>query len=129
MTTLTLHATGPVAPVEAWDRYLRPDRWSSWAPQITGVVTDADRIAQGVTGRVRGPVGISVPFVVDEVDDASRRWRWSVQVGPARMTLLHWVTAGPDSGTTTGLRVSAPLPLAVGYAPAALLALHGLVRA
>jgi hypothetical protein len=45
------------------------------------------------------------------------------------MTLLHWVTAGPDSGTTTGLRVSAPLPLAVGYAPAALLALHGLVRA
>ena len=65
---------------------------------------------------------------VDEVDDASQRWRWTVQVGPARMTLLHWVTSGPDGGTTTGLRVRGPLPLAAGYAPAALVALHGLVR-
>jgi len=128
VTTLTLHATGPVDPVEAWDRYLHPARWSSWAPQITGVHTDAERIAQGVTGRVRGPLGVSVPFVVDEVDDVSRRWRWTVQVGPARLTLLHWVTSGPDGGTTTGLRVRGPLPLAAGYAPAALVALHGLVR-
>ena len=64
----------------------------------------------------------------DEVDDGTRRWRWTVQVGPARMTLLHWVTSGPDGGTTTGLRVRGPLPLAAGYAPAALVALHGLVR-
>jgi hypothetical protein len=128
VTTLTLHATGPVAPAEAWDRYLRPGRWSSWAPQITGVVTDAERIAQGVTGRVRGPVGVTLPFVVDEVDDASHRWRWTVQIGPARLTLLHWVTPGPDGGTTTGLRVRGPLPLVAGYAPAALVALHGLVR-
>ena len=128
MTTLTLHATGPVVPAEAWDRYRHPARWSSWAPQITGVDTDADVIAQGVTGRVRGPLGVSVPFVVDEVDETTRRWRWTVQVGPARMTLLHWVTPGPDGGTTTGLRVRGPLPLAAGYAPAALVALHGLVR-
>jgi len=128
VTTLTLHATGPVAPAEAWDRYLHPARWSSWAPQITGVVTDAERIAQGVTGRVRGPVGITVPFVVDEVDDASRQWRWTVQVGPARLTLTHWVAPGADGGTTTGLRVRGPLLLAAGYAPAALVALHGLVR-
>jgi Polyketide cyclase / dehydrase and lipid transport len=128
VTTLTLHATGPIAPAEAWDRYLHPGRWSSWAPQILGVETDTERIAQGVTGRVRGPLGVTVPFVVDEVDDASRRWRWTVQVGPARMSLLHWVTSGPDGGTTTGLRVRGPLPLAAGYAPAALVALHGLVR-
>ena len=128
VSTLTLHATGPVAPAEAWDRYVRPARWSGWAPQITGVVTDAEVIAQGVTGRVRGPLGVTVPFVVDEVDDASRRWRWTVQVGPARMTLLHWVTPGPDGGTTTGLRVRGPLPLTVGYAGPALVALHGLVR-
>ena len=128
VTTLTLHATGPVDPDEAWDRYVHPARWSSWAPQITGVVTDADRISQAVTGRVRGPIGVSLPFVVDEVDDATRQWRWTVQVGPARLTLLHWVTSGPDGGTTTGLRVRGPLPLAAGYAPAALLALHGLVR-
>ncbi|MGY1843316.1 SRPBCC family protein [Modestobacter sp. SYSU DS0875] len=128
MTTLTLHATGPVDPAEAWDRYLHPARWSSWAPQITGVVTDAGRIAQGVTGRVRGPLGVSLPFVVDEVDEATRRWRWTVQVGAPRLTLTHWVSAGPDGGTTTGLRVRGPLPLVLGYAPAALVALHGLVR-
>jgi hypothetical protein len=129
VTTRTLHATGPVDPAEAWDRYLHPARWSSWSPQITGVDTAAEEIAQGVTGRVRGPVGISVPFLVDEVDAATRRWRWTVQVGPARLTLLHWVADGPDGGTTTGLRVRGPLPLVLGYAPAALLALHGLVRA
>jgi hypothetical protein len=129
VTTTTLHATGPVDPAEAWDRYLHPARWSSWSPQITGVDTAAEEIAQGVTGRVLGPVGISVPFLVDEVDAATRRWRWTVQVGPARLTLLHWVADGPDGGTTTGLRVRGPLPLVLGYAPAALLALHGLVRA
>jgi hypothetical protein len=127
VTSLTLHATGPVAPAEAWDRYLYPARWASWAPQITGVVTDAARIAQGVTGRVRGPVGISLPFLVDEVDEGSRQWRWTVYVGPGRLTLLHWVAPGAEGGTTTGLRVRGPLPLAAGYAPAALVALHGLV--
>jgi hypothetical protein len=129
VTTLTLHATGPVRPAEAWNRFLHPHRWSSWAPQITGVVTDADRIAQGVTGRVRGPAGISLPFVVDEVDDASRQWRWTVHVGPARLTLVHWVSPGAGGGTTTGLKVRGPLPLAAGYAPAALVALRRLVRA
>ena len=128
VSTVTLHASGPVDPAEAWDRYVHPARWSSWAPQITGVVTDAERIAQAVTGRVRGPVGISLPFVVDEVDDGARQWRWTVQVGPARLTLTHWVSPGPDGGTTTGLRVRGPLPLVAGYAPAALVALHGLVR-
>ena len=128
MTTLTLHATGPVDPAEAWDRYAYPSRWSSWAPQTTGVETDALRIATGVTGRVRGPVGVSLPFVVDEADDASRRWHWTVELGPIRLRLLHWVSAGPDGGTTTGLRIRGPLPLVAGYAPAALVALHGLVR-
>ncbi len=128
VTTLTLHATGPVDPAEAWDRYAYPARWSSWAPQITGVETDAPRIAPGVTGRVRGPVGVSLPFVVDEVDDAGRRWHWTVELGPIRLRLLHWVSAGPDGGTTTGLRIRGPLPLVAGYAPAALVALHGLVR-
>jgi hypothetical protein len=128
MSTLTIHATGPVDPAEAWARYVQPARWSDWAPQITGVDTDAERIADGVTGRVRGPLGVPVPFVIDEVDDASRQWRWTVQVGPVHLTLTHWVASGPDGGTTTGLRVQGPLPLAAGYVPAALVALHGLVR-
>lgn len=128
MTTLTLHATGTVEPAEAWDRYAVFARWPEWSPQITGVDVDADRIAQGVTGRVRGPLGLALPFLVDEADEASRRWTWSVFAGPVRLQLTHWISPGPDDGTTTGLRVHGAAPLVAGYAPLALLALQRLVR-
>ena len=127
-STLTLHASGPVAPAEAWDRYLRTGRWSQWAPQIRGVESDAPLIAAGVTGRVRAPLGLAVPFRVTEVDDAARRWSWRVQVGPVALVLLHWVSDGPDGGSTTGLRMRGPLPVLAGYAPLAQLALSRLVR-
>ena len=126
---MTLHATGPVAPSEVWDRYSAVRRWPEWSPQITGVDTDVDRIAQGVTGRVRAPLGVWLPFVVDEVDDASRQWTWSVFAGPIRLQLRHWVSAAPGGGTTTGTRVHGAAPLVLGYAPLALLALQRLVRA
>jgi hypothetical protein len=129
VTTLTLHATGAAAPAEAWDRYAVFARWPGWSPQITGVDVSADRIAQGVTGRVRGPLGVALPFVVDEVDEATRQWTWSVYAGPARLRLTHWVSPGPDGGATTGLRVRGAAPLVAGYAPLALVALKGLVGA
>ncbi|MCU1607856.1 MAG: uncharacterized protein JWP46_4321 [Modestobacter sp.] len=129
MTTLTLHATGTATPAEAWARYAVPARWPEWSPQITGVDVAAERIAQGVTGRVHGPLGVAVPFVVDEVDEATRQWTWSVFAGPARLQLRHWVSPGPDGGATTGLRVHGAAPLVAGYAPLALIALQGLVRA
>ena len=102
--------------------------WSTWSPQITGVDVDADRIAQGVSGRVRGPLGVAVPFVVDEVDDAARVWTWSVFAGPVRLQLRHWVAPAPDGGVTTGTRLRGPAPLVAGYAPLTLLALQRLVR-
>jgi len=37
VTTLTLHATGPLPPAEVWERYAVPARWPEWSPQITGV--------------------------------------------------------------------------------------------
>lgn len=125
---MTLHATGPVAPAEAWDRYSAVRRWPEWSPQITGVDTDVDRIAQGVTGRVRAPLGVWLPFVVDEVDDEGRVWTWSVFAGSVRLQLRHWVSAGPGGGgTTTGTRVRGAAPLVAGYAPLTLLALQRLV--
>ncbi|MBB3677297.1 SRPBCC family protein [Modestobacter versicolor] len=127
MTSLTLHATGPVDPAEVWDRYLHPSRWSGWSPQIKRVEASADRIEQGVTGRVYDPIGTSVPFVVDEVSEVQRRWVWQVVVGPTRLGLVHWVSPAPDGGTTAGLRISGFGPLVVGYAPLALLALKRLV--
>jgi hypothetical protein len=127
VTTLTLHATGPVAPAEVWDRYLHPARWAEWSPQIKKTEATAPRIGQGVSGRVHDPLGTSVPFVVDDVSDAQRRWSWQVVVGPTRLRLVHWVSPGPDGGTTAGLRISGFAPLVVGYAPLALLALKRLV--
>ena len=128
MTTLTLHATGPVDPAEAWERYAVPARWPEWAPQITGVDLSADRLVAGVAGRVRGPVGLAVPFRVEEVDEAARRWLWRVQVGPVGLRLLHWVQPAPDGGATTGLRITGPAPVVLGYAPLALWAIRRLVR-
>jgi hypothetical protein len=129
VTTVTLHATGDVDPDEAWARYSVVRCWPAWAPQLTGVEAGADRIAQGLTGRVRGPLGVTLPFVVDEVDDAGRQWTWSVFAGPVRLQLRHWVSAAPGGGSTTGTRVHGAAPLVLGYAPLALLALQRLVRA
>ena len=128
MTELTLHATGPIGPDEVWERYAVPARWSQWAPQITGVEVPVSRLVAGVRGRVRAPLGVTLPFVVDTIDEAARRWSWTVSLGPVRLHLLHWVTEGPDGGSTTGLRVSGPAPLVVGYAPLAHLAIGRLVR-
>ncbi|MGY1690204.1 SRPBCC family protein [Geodermatophilus sp. SYSU D01105] len=128
MTVLTLHATGPEAPAEVWERYAVPARWPEWAPQITGVDVPGPRLVAGVAGRVRGPVGVALPFVVDAVDEAARQWSWTVSLGPVRLHLLHWVAEGPDGGSTTGLRMDGPAPVVVGYAPLARLAIGRLVR-
>ncbi|MGY1634467.1 SRPBCC family protein [Geodermatophilus sp. SYSU D01186] len=125
---MTLHATGPGAPADVWERYAVPARWPEWAPQITGVEVPVARLATGARGRVRGPLGLALPFVVDSVDEVTRRWSWTVSVGPARLRLLHWVAEGPDGGSTTGLRIDGPAPLVLGYAPLARLAIGRLVR-
>jgi hypothetical protein len=62
MSSMRLHATGPVHPDEAWDRYLHPARWSDWSPQIRGVDTDAVRIDPGGL-RVSGPFPLVVGYV------------------------------------------------------------------
>jgi hypothetical protein len=38
------------------------------------------------------------------------------------------VSDGPDGGSTTGLRITGPLPVVVGYAPLAQVAISRLVR-
>ena len=128
MTTLTLHATGPLGPAEVWERYAEPARWPGWAPQIAAVEVPVPRLAAGVSGRVRAPGGLALPFEVEAVDEAARRWAWRVHAGPVTLHLLHWVVPAPDGGSTPGLRITGPALVVAGYAPFAGWALRRLVR-
>jgi hypothetical protein len=127
MATITIRARGPRTAEEVWDRYARPDLWPSWSPQLRRVECDVHRLTTGVSGRVFGPFGVSAAFVVDEWDEAARRWSWSVRSGHVRIALDHGVEA-LDAGARTWLTARAALPIVVGYLPLARLALHRLVH-
>ena len=127
MTTLTLRAHGDLPAAQAWERYARPELWARWAPQISRVDTSADRIAAGVRGRVVGPFGVAVTFVVEDVDEVARTWVWRVRLGLVRLRLTHGIEFHDGGGSATWLRVSGPLPIVLGYAPVAVIALRRLV--
>ena len=124
---LTLAAAGRVSAGEAWERYAQVAWWSRWSPQIRSVTCSSPRIRTGVTGRVRGPLGVGVDFVVDAVDEEARRWTWTVRKGPVEVQLHHRVVPLGDGARTT-LTMSGPLPVLLGYAPLARLSMGRLVR-
>jgi hypothetical protein len=128
VTRLTLRASGSVPAATAWDRYAVPARWPTWAPQITRVETAEARLRPGASGRVYGPLGISVRFTVTAVDESARTWQWRVNRGPVALVLDHAVIE-TRTGSTTTLRVDGPLPLVLAYLPLAQVALHRLVNA
>ncbi|MDQ2583749.1 SRPBCC family protein [Saccharothrix yanglingensis] len=117
-------APGRAPAAVVWERYAEPARWPGWAPQITGVEASARRIAPGVTGRVRGPLGVRVAFTVTEVDPTARTWAWDARIGPVRLRLRHGVE--PDGATW--LVVRGPASVVVAYLPIARLALRSLTR-
>lgn len=132
-----MRVTGPVPAARVWERYTVPARWAGWAPHIRAVDlqeegTVAGRIAPGVTGSVRGPVGVRVTFVVTDVDERRRTWAWTVtfgsgRCGRVRMHLRHGVEPDPR-GATTWLTVRGPAPVVAAYLPVARVALRRLVR-
>ncbi len=127
MTVVTLQASGSADPETAWARYLEPQGWPGWAPQITRVQASARRIAPDVTGRVYGPLWASVDFVIERVDESAKTWTWRVHRGPITLRLHHAV-APTDRGSRASLGIEGPLPLVLGYAPLARFALSRLVR-
>lgn len=80
-----------------------------------------------MTGKVRPWLGPSIPFAIDEVDEASRTWSWHVRLGIVDLHLDHFVTAIAD-GSATKLTIRGPAVLVLPYAPIAQLALNRLVR-
>ena len=127
MSRLTVAAAG-AAPAElAWERYAQVACWSEWSPQIRSVTCSSPRIRTGSTGRVHAVLGVGVDFVVDSVDEAGRIWVWSVRKGPLTLHLTHRVVREGD-GCRTTLEMAGPLPVLLGYAPLARVALGRLVR-
>jgi Polyketide cyclase / dehydrase and lipid transport len=121
-----VEATGPADPDHVWTRYTTPDAWPSWAPHMRDVVTDADRLARGATGRVLGPRGVSVDFTIDDVDPDLRAWAWTVRRGPLAVHMEHHVLPVPGGGSRATMRVvGAP---AVPLQPYRLLAVPALRR-
>lgn len=152
---LVLRARGAAAPRVAWERYADPGLWPTWSPQISAVDVDGaeparpPRLRAGLAGTAAGlPVLgrplLAVRFVVEDVDEAARRWVWTVEprraaVGLprrlqrwARMRLVHAVTARPGAragaGSATTLEMTGPAPVLLGYALPAWVALRLLVR-
>jgi hypothetical protein len=127
---LTLRAHGSASADTAWERYADPALWSTWAPQIQAVDTDMARLAPGGSGVVRAGVTsrptLGIPFTILEVDEEARQWSWRAQIGPVELRLEHGVTPH-EGGASTWLRVHGPLPVVLGYAPVAWLALTRLV--
>jgi hypothetical protein len=132
MASVTLRARGAVDPATAWERYVVPALWSSWAPQIQQVTTTTERLAAGTTGTVHAGLlarpTLPVAFEVLAVDETARLWEWRAHAGPVRLRLEHGVTAEGD-GAATWLRVHGVLPVVLAYAPLARIALARLVAA
>jgi hypothetical protein len=129
--TRTLQVRGSRAPDDVWDRYVRPARWPEWSPQIRSVRYAHERLRPGTSGTVVGPVGLTVPFDVldvDETDPGARSWTWAARLGAWRVRMRHEVRPLPDGGTVTRWRVEGPAPVLAAYAPLAWVALRRLVR-
>jgi hypothetical protein len=123
----TLHARGPRSAGLVWERYAVPEQWPVWAPYILGVECTDPRILEGSTGRVRGPLGVTVAFAITAVDEDAGTWSWDVALGPLALSLDHGVSPA-GSGTRTWLTVDGPAPVLAAYLPLARLSLEFLVR-
>ena len=134
---LSLVARGTATADEAWRRYVDLGRWPEWSPQIRAVQAPSSRLVPGLSGRVLPPVGPAASFVVLEVDEARRLWSWQVTAGPAggpgggltTLDLEHGVDERVGGGSTATLRLQGAVPVVLGYAPLARLALRRLVAA
>lgn len=126
MAIVTLSAAGRITPDEVWERYADLSLWSQWAPQIRRVEATSERLEFGTTGRVYGPPGVRIDFVVLGVDADARRWAWTVTRWPVTLRLEHAVTKR-GGGSATSLRIEGPLPVVLAYAPIARFALQRLV--
>lgn len=116
MSTRSLEATGPLAPDQVWERFAVPGRWPEWEAQVQRVELSTDRLTPGASGRLHVGYGVGLPFTVDAVDEAARRFAWTVKVGLLRLRLELSVAPAPGGGSTAVMTATGPGPLVAGYA-------------
>lgn len=125
---LTITGSGELDLARSWQRYVRPELWSTWSPQISRVDCDDEEIVTGSHGRVHSRLGVAVDFDVTAVDRLTYSWSWRVQAPlGVRVSLQHSLFRA-GRGTRTTLELDGPAPVLLGYAPVAKLALHRLLR-
>ena len=120
---------GPRAADDVWDRYIRPQRWPEWSPQIRSVDYPAETLSPHTTGVVHGPATLRVSFGIQDVSENGpiRRWAWSVSTAGVHLELQHTVEA-IKTGTRTTLTMHGFAPAVLLYLPAARFALYRLVH-
>lgn len=107
MGLMVVTALGKVDLETAWQRYLYPQNWDSWAPHLTGVASDTPVIAAGTRGTVKVVHFFTAHFRILAVDPAARTWTWRVRFGPFRLLLEHGLDAD-YAGTRAWIRIWAP---------------------
>ncbi|GAA4552800.1 hypothetical protein [Pseudonocardia xishanensis] len=80
-----------------------------------------------MTGRVRGPLGLAVPFEITAHDESARTWAWDAHFGPITLSLDHGIETH-GSGSRTWPAVDGPAPALALYLPLARISIELLVR-
>ncbi len=89
-----LHASIDIAAPasDVWPLLTHFEHWPVWGPTVRNVTSEADRVAPGVTGRVRTIVGLWLPFEITSVIDGYS-WDWRVARIDATGHRLHRLDA------------------------------------
>jgi len=98
---LTVSRLVRAPPEDAWALISATDTWPLWGPSVSAVEPASARLALGMRGRVRTPLGLWIPFTITGFDPP-HSWAWSVLSIPATS---HAVAPAPG-----GCRVSFDVP-------------------
>lgn len=90
--TLGIDVAAPRTSV--WQDLIELDRWPVWGPTVRAARLDdgVRELHDGATGAVQTPVGLWLPFVVQDWQQDENTWSWSWRVGDIPAT-THSVTA------------------------------------
>ena len=87
------------APSEAaWQELTQLRNWPHWGPTVRAARLDdgGERVSAGATGSVQTPLGVWLPFRVEEYDDGDPRRSWSWRVAGVPATTHTVVALGPS---------------------------------